>query len=469
MYRGKRFVAATMAAMMMVSAISTFVSGENIVFAAKMSKNEGAVKAKVDKITSSLKTNYLGLKNVGQWQQYIKEARALAGKLPSGSVKNKYIDQINKAEALVNAAARVNKVEQSMSTNAHSINNATTWEQYINLAKTDLAKVDKNIFGKQISELNSRIASKGAIIANIKAFMTTEKITIANGNYPIHGELMKPKNAPANMKTVVIVGDAGPTDRNGGTDINTPYKDIAEGLAKRGIASFRFDKRYYTYGYDFTTEEDLGFTVGQDYVEDYSKIMSYLGGRKDINKDNIFALGFGQGGSVLPMLDGANGQAKGYIFMGANKVSVEDTMLNILITMINESPELSSSQKKEIINAIKVEHGLIGKLTDSSPDDFFLDMSTKYWLSYKGYDAGAKAMEINKPMLFLHGGNDYMVPSSELKGYESVLSAKANSFFKEYAGLTSEFIPGAKNFDAYSIKGKVSQTVIDDIVIFLGK
>ncbi|MEG0129645.1 hypothetical protein, partial [Clostridium sp.] len=292
---------------------------------------------------------------------------------------------------------------------------------------------------------------------------------ISGGSYPIHGELVKPKNPPNNMKTVIIVGDAGPTGRDGGTYVNSPYKDIAEGLASRGVASFRFDKRYYTYGEEFSVEEDLAFTVEEDYVEDYSKIIRYLSGRGDINEDNIYALGFGQGGSILPMLDGASGQAKGYIFMGANKASVEDTILNVMVNMLSSAPDLTEAEKRERIEYVKGEYDLIKGLTQSSPDDFFLDMSTKYWLSYKGYDGANMARSINKPMMFLHGTNDYMVPSSELNEYKSALSGSSNVSFKEYAGLTSEFITGPKSFDAYSIKGKVSQTVIDDIAGFLNK
>ncbi|MEG2339054.1 MAG: hypothetical protein RSB66_08245, partial [Clostridium sp.] len=111
MYKGKGFIAFIVAIIMVASGVITAAESESIVYAAKMSRAEAACKAKVDKITSSLKSNYLGLKNVGQWQQYIKEARALAGKL-SKSIRVKYVNQIDKAEALVNAAARVNKVEQ---------------------------------------------------------------------------------------------------------------------------------------------------------------------------------------------------------------------------------------------------------------------------------------------------------------------------------------------------------------------
>lgn len=465
MYRGKKFIAATMAAMLMVTAVGNYVYSNNIVFAA-MSRAEADCKAKVDKITSSLKSNYLGLKNVGQWQQYIKEARALAAKL-SRSIRVKYEDQINKAESLVNAAARVNKVEQSMSVNSHTLKNVATWEQYISLAKTDLAKVNRDIFAKQINELNSRIVSREAVIANIKLSSNAEKVKIRSGEYLINCEIVKPKNMTSATKMVVIVGDAGATGMDGGTEVNTPYKDIAQGLASKGIASLRFDKRYFTYGMDFTLREDYDFTLKEDYIDDYKAVMSYISGRSDINKDNIYVIGFGQGGSLIPMLDRACSIAKGYVFMGANQSAPEDIISNMSKAMVDVIPNITQGEKNQMLSIINAEVNAIKGLTTYSPDDFYLDQSTKYWLSYRGYDPASRARDINKPMMFLHGSNDFAVPVSEIELFRGVLSSKENMSFKVYSGLTSEFIAGPKNFDAYTTKGKVSQTVIDDISGFI--
>ncbi|MEF9953286.1 MAG: alpha/beta hydrolase, partial [Clostridium sp.] len=306
-------------------------------------------------------------------------------------------------------------------------------------------------------------------IADIKKVVVSEEVTISGGSYPIHGELVKPKNPLSDMKTVIIVGDAGPTSRDGGTYVNSPYKDIAEGLGSKGIASFRFDKRYYTYGEEFSVEEDLAFTLKEDYVDDYKSIMTYIGSRNDINKDNLYVIGVGQGGNLIPMLEEASGLAKGYVFMGANQSPAEDIIANMSKYLVNVMPGLTDADKAESIGLINTELQLIKGLTEGSADDFFFDQSTKYWLSYKGYNAATKANSISKPMMFLHGGNDLAVPVTEIDKFKSVLSGKDNVIFKTYSGLTSEFIVGAKNFEAYSVKGKVSQAVIDDIAIFVGK
>lgn len=144
--------------------VSTSNSSRNIVLAAKST----SVEEYIDHITLSIKTNYLGLKNVGQWQQYIEEARALNGKLQYGATKRKNESDLDKIEALVNAAARVNQVEKSMDVNALSMKNVKQWEYYIDLAKSDLEKVDLYSFRYQHSELSRRAKKKQEEINSIK-------------------------------------------------------------------------------------------------------------------------------------------------------------------------------------------------------------------------------------------------------------------------------------------------------------
>lgn len=46
---------------------------------------------------------------------------------------------------------------------------------------------------------------------------------------------------------VVMVHGSGPLDRDESIGPNHPFRDIALGLARRGVASLRYDKRTYAY------------------------------------------------------------------------------------------------------------------------------------------------------------------------------------------------------------------------------
>lgn len=134
-------------------------------------KTLGNARAKISHLTKSLKTNYLGLKNQGTWEIYIKQARDLINKIPSLEKKERdsLIVEVNKSEALVKGLSRINQVEKSMEINAKVMRNVPTWEQYLELAKIDLAKVDQNTFSSEYKQLIDRSNICQEVVNSIKA------------------------------------------------------------------------------------------------------------------------------------------------------------------------------------------------------------------------------------------------------------------------------------------------------------
>ncbi|MEG0370690.1 MAG: hypothetical protein RR645_00165, partial [Clostridium sp.] len=203
--KSKKLMGASLAGIITVSNVAgaaSVVEVKNV--EAATNKEVNALHAKVGHITYSLKTNYLGLKNVGQWQKYIKEAKELNDKLPKGSVKDKYSAKIKRAEALINAAARVNHVEKSIETNAQTMENVPQWEEYIKLAKIDLDKVDLMIFKAQYNELLERAALKKKVVNEVKAngekieLLKKDGSNIEKLNYKYNVEILGNKTALSN-------------------------------------------------------------------------------------------------------------------------------------------------------------------------------------------------------------------------------------------------------------------------------
>lgn len=166
--KSKRLISGCLVAVMMVLSVGTSVSLTNNVTTVKAGVREDNVAAhnKIEHLRWSLKRNYLGLKNVGTWQQYIKEARALTKKLPNGSTKNKYTERINSAEALVKAAGGVNHLEFSMEKNYPSVKNAEIWVTYIEKAAMDLSKVTRE-YEDQVINLLERLIYKAIEVDEI--------------------------------------------------------------------------------------------------------------------------------------------------------------------------------------------------------------------------------------------------------------------------------------------------------------
>ena len=177
-------VATSITAVMLPTTVLASGAGENREVAAqdfRVKASESTAlknaKSKISHLTYSLKNNYLGIKNQGTWEMYIRKARDLISKIPSSEKveKDKLTQELNRDEALVRALSRINQVEKSMAPKSEGgygnylgIKNAETWREYLRLASIDLEKVDKVVFKKQYDELKSRMNKVSLAVKEIE-------------------------------------------------------------------------------------------------------------------------------------------------------------------------------------------------------------------------------------------------------------------------------------------------------------
>ncbi|MEG0480898.1 MAG: hypothetical protein RR539_07860 [Clostridium sp.] len=161
----KKALGAAMAGVMAVGAVAGAAGAVQEVKAG-VAEDVKLIHAKIEHFRTSLKKNYLGLKNVGQWQAYEKEIKALIAKLPAGSSQDKYQARLDVCVSLLNAAAKVNHVEKSLVDNFNGIKNAETWSVYLKDGQDLLGKVDKEFEGRK-AELVERLAKAKTTVDGI--------------------------------------------------------------------------------------------------------------------------------------------------------------------------------------------------------------------------------------------------------------------------------------------------------------
>ena len=92
--------------------------------------------------------------------------------------------------------------------------------------------------------------------------MITEKIVIGKGTkYPLNGLLTLPAHASRPVPAVVFVHGSGSSNMDEKVGKLTPFQDLAEGLAKHGIASIRYDKRSFAHGWKMLMDKSKPITV----------------------------------------------------------------------------------------------------------------------------------------------------------------------------------------------------------------
>ena len=82
---------------------------------------------------------------------------------------------------------------------------------------------------------------------------------------------------------------SGPNDRDETIGPNKPFKDLAGGLASRGIAVLRYDKRTKVHGAKLPAIAD--FTVKQEVVDDVLEAVKALRANPKIDRARVFVLG----------------------------------------------------------------------------------------------------------------------------------------------------------------------------------
>src|SRR6185436_17145233 len=90
---------------------------------------------------------------------------------------------------------------------------------------------------------------------------------------------------------VVLVHDSGAADRDetaGGVKV---FRDLAEGLASRGIATLRYEKR--TRQYAAKTAGLRGMTIEDEIVEDAVRAAALLRAQKEIDPKRVYVVAHG--------------------------------------------------------------------------------------------------------------------------------------------------------------------------------
>ena len=297
--------------------------------------------------------------------------------------------------------------------------------------------------------------------ADLAAF---EDRPVQVGSQPaLPGVLSMPKGAGP-FPAVVLVHGSGPNDEDetvGGVKV---FKDLAAGLASRGVAVLRYVKR--------SRHSPAGVVTQKEEVEDAARdAIALLRATPGVDPARVFLLGHSQGGYLAPRIARDNPDLAGLVLLAGSTRPLQDSMLEQLtyfasldpanaavLTMLEatgrfktavEDPSLSPDQTVELPTG--------GSVTGA------------YFLDVRGYDPAALAASLPVPMLILQGERDYQVTLTDYQGWRSALASRSDVVFKQYPSLNHLFVAGegTPSPAEYQLPGHVHPAVVADIAAFL--
>ena len=134
----------------------------------------------------------------------------------------------------------------------------------------------------------------------------------------------------------MLVHGSGPNDRDETLGPNKPFRDLAWGLADRGIAVLRYDKRTSVYGGKMAGNKNL--TVREETIDDALLAVKLLRGRPDIDPKRIFILGHSLGGMVAPRIGADDPSLAGLIILAGATRPLPDVAREQLEYIASLSP-----------------------------------------------------------------------------------------------------------------------------------
>ena len=105
-------------------------------------------------------------------------------------------------------------------------------------------------------------------------------------------------------------------------DRNKIFRDIAWGLASKGIAALRYDKRTLQHASEFTPEQLAQLTVQEEVIDDALLAAELMRQTPEIDPKRVYLLGHSLGASVAPRIGQEDPNLAGLVIYGRHYPSL---------------------------------------------------------------------------------------------------------------------------------------------------
>jgi uncharacterized protein len=288
-----------------------------------------------------------------------------------------------------------------------------------------------------------------------------EDVVIGQDPWKLPGTLTLPTaGATAPFPVVVLVHGSGPNNRDEAIGPNKPFRDLAFGLASKGIAVLRYDKRTMVY----RTQVDVKqVTVKEETLDDVSAALRYLQDRKELDPKRVFVLGHSLGAELAPVVAQDHPELAGVILLAPSARPLLTAMadqLKYLRSISTDSTEIGAidamlKQAQEAMNPQLPDSALV--LGGMAALHYFRDLDAR-----KPLEAAAR---LKMPLFCIQGGRDYQVTDDDFAEWKKALAGSPKAEFRRYADLNHLFLKGeGKSTPAeYVIPGHVAPEVVQDL------
>ena len=291
-----------------------------------------------------------------------------------------------------------------------------------------------------------------------------------NTRYPLKGMLTLPEGSGP-YPAVVLVHGSGSSNMDEKVGKLTPFKDIALGLAQRGVAVIRYDKRSYAHGLKMVLDKKHPLTVWEETIEDALLAAQLLRNDPRIDPDRVFLLGHSMGAMLAPRIECSGGNFRGLILLAGSPRRLEEIMLDQMAEatagMTGFTKTIAGKQREKFA---KLFEGLYDLTDEEAKAKKVGGGTTLYYFKEMGQPTVAQWLDkTRKPMLVMQGEMDVQAKAHvDFALYRELLSDRENVTFQLYPGLNHAFVPARSGSIAdakkeFSTERHIGAQVLDDL------
>ena len=259
--------------------------------------------------------------------------------------------------------------------------------------------------------------------APVDAPYTAEEVLVKTpAGFTLAGTLTLPKGASKTKPVGAIVTITGSGQENRDSEIGLegyrPFRQIADSLARNGIATLRMDDR----GMGGSGGTFKGSTSA-DFGEDARAGLAYLRTRPEIRSDRLGVLGHSEGAVITPMVAEKEPTLRAIVLLAGVAEPARSALHFQMKNGIDHNTKLTPVEKEAQIAEI--------------PKKIDAMMAADPWMNFfLTYDPAATMRKVKTPVLILTGSNDQQAAPAQVALEEAAFKSGGNK------DVTARVLPG---------------------------
>lgn len=294
-----------------------------------------------------------------------------------------------------------------------------------------------------------------------------QDVTFGRSPFVLPGTLTLPSGSGP-FPCVLCIHGSGANDRDETVGACKPFRDIALGLAGKGIAVFRYDKRTYVYPQEIAKTLS-SFTVMEEVLEDALEALAFLRTLECIDPERIFLLGHSLGGWLAPEIALRDGKVRGVILCAAPARMLYELVPEQAEYLFRRDGLLDENEARQLEAIRKTTARLAARSFRDDEPVPYLGGYARYHYSLMDLAPLESARKLPCPILVIQGGRDYQVREKDFLLWKEVLRDHPQATFAWYPRCNHLLVPGEgpSTPEEYMKPGHVDEEVIERIASWI--